>query len=118
MNFVKLMLAGCAALLMSTSVGYAADPTRDDVRRVVKVPETAADHVALAKVYSEKATEWRQEAAYHREMAAAYTKSHPGSKDSVTMEKHCAKIAKEAEKMAEEAQIMADYHQLRAKEVK
>lgn len=118
MNLVKSMLAGCAAVLISTSVGYAADPTREDVRSAVKVPETPADHAALAKVYSDKVAEWRQEAAYHREMAAAYKKAHPGSKDLVTMEKHCAKIAKDAEKMADEAQIMADYHQLRAKEAK
>lgn len=118
MNFVKVMLAGCAAALISTSAGYAADPTREEMRRVVKVPETAADHLALAQSYGERATEWRQEAAYHRQMAAAYKKSHPDSKDSATMEKHCAKIAKDAEKLAEDAQTMADYHQLRARELK
>ena len=118
MNPVKVMLASCAAALISTSTGYAADPTREEMQRVVKVPETSADHLALAKSYAGKATEWRQEAAYHRQMAAAYKQSHPSSKDSATMEKHCAKVARDAERLAKDAQTMADYHALRARELK
>jgi hypothetical protein len=116
MKLTTAMLAGFAAVLISTNVGLAADPTRED--RMVKLPETAADHAALAKSYDAKAAEWREEAAHHREMAAAYKKSHGDPKDVAAMEKHCAKLAKDADALAADAKVMADYHQLRAKDAK
>ena len=39
-----------------------------------KVPVTAADHMAMSKSYAEKAATYRAEAAYHKQMAAAYAK--------------------------------------------
>jgi hypothetical protein len=116
MKLMTAMLAGFAAVLISTNVGLAADPTRED--RMVKLPETPADHAALAKSYDAREAEWREEAAYHREMAAAYKKSHGDSKDAAAMEKHCAKLAKDADGLAADAKVMADYHRVRAKEAK
>ena len=117
MKIVTAVLAVCAAVLVSTSPGFAADPSSEDRGRVVKLPETAADHAALAKSYDEKAVEWQQEAVYHQGMAAEYKKSH-APKDAATMQKHCEKLAKEAKDMAKEAKTMADYHRLRANESK
>ena len=116
MKVVTAVLAVCAAVLVSTSPGLAADPSSEE-GRVVKLPETAADHAAMAKSYDEKAVEWQQEAVYHQEMAAEYKKSH-GAKDAATMEKHCEKLAKDAKDMAREAKNMADYHRLRANDSK
>ncbi len=115
MRIVTGMVAGVAAVLISASAGLAADPTREERGRVAKLPQTADDHAALAKTYDDRAAEWQREATYHREMAAAYKKAHPDTKDAVAMEKHCAKVAKEAGALAEEAMIMADYHRIRAK---
>lgn len=116
----KLILAavGCVALVLPAGPGYARDLTRDDVARAMKLPDTAAEHTAMAKSYEDKAAEWRAEAERHVHMAAAYEASHPNSKDAETMQKHCSKIAKDAQEMATEAQLMADYHRLRAKESK
>ncbi|HYS82832.1 MAG TPA: hypothetical protein VEM76_19135 [Anaeromyxobacteraceae bacterium] len=117
MKAVTTLLAVCAAVFISTSPGLAADPSREEMGRVVKLPETAADHEALAKSYDEKAVEWQQEALYHQGMAAEYKKSH-ATKDAAMMEKHCERLSKDAKDMAKEAKSMADYHRLRAKEPK
>jgi hypothetical protein len=88
-----------------------------------KVPVTAADHMAMAKSYQEKAKAWRAEAAYHKDMAAAYAKEHPDRKSgtrnqwTVDMEKHCKTIYKEADKLAGEAEWAAKFHEAHAKEM-
>lgn len=90
----------------------------------VHVPETGADHLALAKTYQEKTATYRKEAAYHRQMAEAYKKSVPGPmRDgranpwAKKMDKHCAMLAKDAEKLAVDSEKSAEYHTLRAKEL-
>jgi ABC-type sugar transport system substrate-binding protein len=89
----------------------------------IKVPETAADHMALAKQYTEKAAAYRAEAESHRKMSEAYKKSvatspkTPSNPWAVKMEKHCMAFVKDAEKLAADAQKAADYHTLRAKEL-
>ncbi|HZZ82907.1 MAG TPA: hypothetical protein VFE30_00050 [Anaeromyxobacteraceae bacterium] len=118
MKLVASLLTMFAAFAISTSTAYAADPTREETGRVVKLPETAADHAALAKYYDDKAGEWRREAEYHQGMAAEYKKSHGDTKNAAMMEKHCAKLSKDARDMAKEAKTMADYHRLRAGESK
>jgi hypothetical protein len=119
MHFKKIvtaMLAGCTAVLLSANPTLAADPTRED--RAMKLPESAADHLALAKSYEEKVEAWRKEAADHRAMAEAYKKERPaGDADAATMQKHCKKIAEDAEKLARDAEDTAKYHRLRAKEM-
>lgn len=118
MRVIRMFAAAIAvagAPLLTTSTTLAADFSREDVGREAKVPESAADHAALAKHYDEKAAEWRREATYHQEMAAAYKKSGGNPSDVATMERHCTKISKNAEGMAEEAKVMADYHRLRSR---
>jgi hypothetical protein len=89
-----------------------------------KMPTTAADHLALAKSYKEKAAAYKKEADYHRAMADAYKKSVPGpTKGGVEnpwakkMEEHCRAIVTDAEKLAADAEKAAEYHTLRAKEL-
>jgi hypothetical protein len=89
-----------------------------------KVPETAADHQALAKSYQQKAATYRKEAAEHREMADAYKKSVPGPAKgggenpfAKKMEAHCRAIATDAEKLATDAEKAAEFHTMRAKEL-
>lgn len=120
MTFWKVALAASVLSVVTVPAGsgFAADPTREDVGRAVKVPQTAADHAALAKMYDEKAAEWRAEADYHKKMADAYKAAKPESKDAQTMQKHCSMVAKDADDMANQAQVMADYHRLRSKEAK
>lgn len=85
----------------------------------VKLPETAQEHLALAKRYDEKAAMWRDEAAHHREMADTYKKfSKQRPNPSVTkMEQHCSAIVKEADKLVVEAENLAKEHRLAAKEL-
>lgn len=110
-----------ALCLASGAVFMAAPATR---AQEVHVPTTAAEHLALAKSYQEKAAAYRKEAAYHRQMAEAYKKSIPGPSKSgqpnpwaVKMDKHCAMLAKDAEKLAVDSEKSAEYHTLRAKEL-
>ena len=114
---MRLALAFLVAVAASIWAGpvSAGDPTREE--RVVKLPETAADHASAAKTYEDRAAAWRKEAALHREMAAAYSKANPGSNDAAVMAKHCGKLTTDAEKLAEDAETMAGYHRLRAKEM-
>lgn len=93
-------------------------------RAEAKVPETAADHLALAKSYREKAASYRKEAAEHKAMAEAYKKSiAPATKSTgenpwaKKMEEHCRAIAADAEKLAADADKAAEYHTLRAREL-
>jgi hypothetical protein len=89
-----------------------------------KMPESAADHLALAKSYQEKAAGYRKEAAEHRAMADAYKKSVPGATKggpenpwAKKMEAHCRAIMTDAEKLATDADKAAEFHTMRAKEL-
>ncbi len=109
-----------AVLAATVSAGLAATVARAEE---IKLPQTAAEHQAMAKSYEEKVAAWRAEAAYHREMAAAYKKAHPDRKSgaanswAIEMEKHCMNIEKEVQKAASEADELAKFHRLRAKEL-
>ena len=89
-----------------------------------KVPETAADHLALAKTYQEKAAAYHKEAAEHKAMAEEYKKGVPGATKSggenpwaKKMEAHCRAIAVDAEKLAKDDEKAAEFHTMRAKEL-
>ena len=107
------LLSTVAALLFS--IAAAAE---------TKIPESAADHLALAKSYQEKAATYRKEAADHRAMADAYKKGTPGAAKggggnpwAKKMEAHCRAIATDADKLAADADKAAEFHTMRAKEV-
>ena len=90
-----------------------------------KVPQTAADHQAMVKQYTDQAAQFKKVADDHRAMAEAYKKSFSappqkaGQKNPwvAKMEKHCAMLAKNADKVAADATKAAEYHTLRAKEL-
>jgi hypothetical protein len=89
----------------------------------VKLPETAAEHMAMSKEYLEKAATWRAEAQLHKEMAAEYRKSHPDRKSgarnpwTVKMEEHCAALVRDARAAATDAEDLAKFHRHRALEL-
>jgi hypothetical protein len=88
----------------------------------VKVPESAADHEALAKTYQDKAASYRKDVEWHKAMAEAYGKAHPDTKGgaknqwNAKMQKHCQHLGADAEKLAKDADKAAEFHTLRAKE--
>jgi hypothetical protein len=89
------------------------------------VPQTSADHLTLAKKYSDEAAGYRKLAAEHRDMAEAYKKGTAGPSKAgepnpwaKKMEAHCGKIAKDAEALAVDADKAAQYHTARANELK
>jgi hypothetical protein len=117
---VALALAAYAAPNPTTPT----PTTTDEARRLyAMLPHTVEDHAAMARSYEEKVAAWRKEAELHREMAAAYSKSHPDFKggvrntEAVKMEKHCMAIVKDAEKLAADGEWSARYHRERAKEL-
>lgn len=90
----------------------------------IKIPQTAAEHEARAKIYKDQVAEYRKGAAEHRRMAEEYARQHPDPKGSPKnawtqkMTKHCQMIVKDFEKLATDAEKAADYHSMRAKELK
>lgn len=103
-----------AAFALTATASFAEEP---------KVPETTADHEALAKQYKEQSVQFKKVADDHRAMAAAYAKAHPDGKGgaknpfNTKMQKHCTALAKDADKLAADAEKSADYHTLRGKEL-
>lgn len=90
----------------------------------VRIPETTADHEALAKRYRDEAAGYRKTAEEHKQMAAAYAKKYPDDSKrniknpwNVKMQKHCMSIAANADKLAADAEKAAEYHTLRGKEL-
>jgi hypothetical protein len=114
----RYLRSSFAAMALFFALGAA--PARAEE---IKVPVTATDHRAMAKMYAEKATAWRAEAAYHKDMAAAYAKEHPDRKSgarnpwTVEMEKHCKAIYKDADKLAGEAEWASKFHEAHAQEL-
>jgi hypothetical protein len=119
----KRLQATLLALSLATGSMLVSAPPSVAVAEDVKVPVTVADHIALAKQYSDKVTAYKAEAESHRKMAEAYKKSvattpkAPPNPFVVKMEKHCQALAKDADKLAADSQKAADYHTLRAKEL-
>jgi hypothetical protein len=116
------MLANKIRVLTLTTVFAAFAFTTSAFAQDAKVPETAADHEAMAKSYKEKADGYRKDAEWHKQMLESYKKTHMEGKSmrnpfNVKMEKHCAAMAKDAEKLAADADKAAEYHTLRAKEM-
>lgn len=105
-----------AAFALTATASFADEP---------KLPQTTAEHEAMAKQYRDQAAQYKKVADDHRAMAAAYKKTiaMPESKTGVKnpwlakMEKHCGMLAKDADKLAADATKAADYHELRAKEL-
>ncbi len=101
------------------ALAFAATPVwADDA----KVPETAEDHLALAKSYKEKAAGYKKEAEYHQQMLEATKKRAPAAKGAqnawvAKMDKHCMAIVKSATKMASDNEKAAEFHEMRAKEM-
>jgi hypothetical protein len=111
-----LALGVFAAFAFTASASFAQD---------AKVPQTAADHQALSKQYTDQAAQFKKVADDHRAMADAYKKgltapaSKAGQKNPwlAKMEKHCGMLAKDADKLAADATKAAEYHTFRAKEL-
>ena len=108
-------------LTLMFAFAFTATAVADDM----KVPQTAAEHVAMAKQYKDEAVQYNKVSANHKAMAEAYKKSsatpvdHAGKKNPFLekMEKHCAMIASDADKLSADANKAAEYHTLRAKEL-
>ena len=121
MRIMKPVRTIVAALAFAAFTASAAVAVADDV----KLPQTPAEHEAMAKQYKDQAAQYKKVADDHRAMAAAYKKtiampeSKTGQKNPllVKMEKHCAALAKDADKLAADAEKAADYHTMRAKEL-
>lgn len=117
-SYVRALLLA-VSLTAATAIMMVPTTYADDV----KVPVTAEDHAALAKMYQDKAAEYRKEAQHHQEMFEAYKKSVASSPKSPApasvkkMQQHCQTLAKDAEKLAADTEKAAEFHTLRAREL-
>lgn len=123
-RIVSLVVVTLASALTAGGVVYAADTTTSSSAVSVKIPETAAEHLAMAASYRQKAKMYLEEAETHRQMYEAYKKTvvvNPKVPIENSwlkkMRKHCAAYITEARSLAAEAQDFADYHELRGKEL-
>ncbi len=114
-NTIRKTLAAVAfcALAFTALPSFAED---------MKLPQTAAEHEAMAKSYKDQAATYRHAAEEHKQMAADYTKVHPEGKGAKNpfnekMAKHCEKLQKEFEQLAADAETAANFHSMRAKEL-
>jgi len=104
-------------------LGLASFSARAAVAEDARPAATVEEHQTLAQKYRAEALRFRDVAAEHRAMAAAFAKSHPDAKGgarnhaSEKMQQHCNALVKDAEKLATDAEKAADYHDLRAKEL-
>lgn len=110
-------------LAVSLSAGTATLTAPTTYAEDVKIPATVEDHLALAKMYQDKAAEYHKEAQRHQEMFEAYKKNTASSPKSAPpasvtkMQQHCKTLATDAERLATDAEKAAEYHTLRAKEL-
>jgi uncharacterized protein YifE (UPF0438 family) len=109
-----LALTVFAAFAFTATASFAED---------AKIPQTAADHQALAKAYQDKAAGYTKDAEWHKQMAEQYGKNFPDVKAgvknpwNVKMQKHCLALQKDAQKLAADNEKAAEYHMLRAQEL-
>ena len=94
-RIVGLVGLSAVALLAAGSIGFAADEIKKD-------PEVAAD-------YQSEATQLREKARHHRQLAGMYKTRMPakGSGSYANVAQHCEKLAKYYEDAAKEADAVA-----------
>jgi len=115
---LRIIRIAAVTIALATSLGGSLARAED-----LKLPETAAEHMAMSGSYVEKAAVWRAEADLHKKMAAEYLKSHPDRKSgarnswAVKMEEHCSALVRDARNAASDADELARFHRLRALEL-
>lgn len=115
---MALLFAAAVVLPVSALAADASMPAGD------KAPETAADHLAMAKKYEAKAAEYKADADMHRKMLADYEKNTPPAQKKMgndpwlaKMKTHCEGYIKDAESLAKGATAFAEYHRMRGQEM-
>jgi hypothetical protein len=96
--------------------------TQSDVAGMMKMPQTAEEHSAVAESYKQKAAKYRQDAETHRHMLAEYKKGAVHLKQGENpwvkkMRLHCEAYIADAERLAADADDFAKFHTMRAKEL-
>ncbi len=113
-----------AVALIGGGVVYAAETAGQAGGTSIKIPETAAEHLAMAASYRQKVKTYLQEVETHQQMLEAY-KQRAINNPKAPMENswmkqmrtHCETYMAEAQQLAAEAKAFADYHELRGKEL-
>jgi hypothetical protein len=103
-----LVAALMSAMLVAPGVILAQDETTLE-HLVIEMASTPAEHQAVARHYTAKAEEARQEMRRHERMAQAYT----GSKTSnpQRMRNHCLELVKKYQEVAAEYDELAKLHE-------
>lgn len=115
------LLVFLASSLMPVGAEEAVRPTN---ATQIAIPQTAEEHLAMAKRYQQKVELYLQEVETHQQMLEAYKRTIPINPKAPTenpwlkkMRAHCERYIAEARQLASEAQAFADYHELRGREL-
>lgn len=89
---------------------------------MVAMPQTIAEHFAMADSYRAKAAVYREDSEMHRKMLAAHTNGRGNGKTPENpwhkkMRLHCTKYITDADKLAADADQFVAFHTMRAKEM-
>ena len=98
---VTMMVALAAVVAFNAAPARAADV---DMAAKVAAAKTAADHEAIADVYTKEAADAEASAAEHDKMAATYKQL---GKTGLYHEQHCAAIAKRYREQAKDFKALA-----------
>ena len=85
-----------------------------------QIPETAADHLQLAREYRQRATQLRMDADVHRQMKQTYRNGVGESPKGTArpwwgrMQSHCDHLVAQANSLAKEMEEFAAFHDRRA----
>lgn len=121
------LLFGAMTLLLAITVPAITraapqdQPTHE--MKVMKVPETTADHHEMAEHYQKQAAELRADVATHKQMLVDFNKgvaSNPKTGEnpySKNMRLHCEKYIAAAQALEQEAVASAKFHESRGKEL-
>lgn len=102
------------------------EAAKTETTATVHAPETSKDHLALADAYRKTTATYREDAAMHRQMLAAYTKKvavptdgRGGSENPwiKKMRVHCEGYIRDADKLAGDSEKFAEFHTMRAAEL-
>jgi hypothetical protein len=112
------VLASLAVFVLVSVGGCSLGSVPRDLAVRIASARTPADHKAIARVLSARATQYSADAMYHRNLAARYeTLAGPGAqyrsydRSDLRMAEHCRKVADDLERAAAELTQLAHEHE-------
>lgn len=119
--FILLLLSASSIPAFSSSAKAKSSITKAELRGLLKIAKTPAEHRKIAEYYRQEAARLAAVAKEHRDLAAVYAQQPPNpaleAKHGSAVEgaSHCRRWAELAEQEAKEAASLAELHEGMAK---